>query len=80
MRTVQAHSCGSARPIFRGTIVWINRIGGPRIDPEHAFHSPYDTAYNASYGTSDNGTHRSSGLIADRSAIGDPAWNSLGLG
>jgi hypothetical protein len=68
------------RPIFRGTIVWINRIGGPRIDSEHPIHSSYDTAYNASYGTPDDGTDGSSGLITDRRAIGDPAWNSLGLG
>jgi hypothetical protein len=80
MRTMHADSCSPVWPIFRGTIVWINRIRGPRIDSEHPIHSSYDTAYNASYGTPDDGTDRSSGLITDRRAIGDPAWNSLSLG
>jgi hypothetical protein len=80
MRTMQAHSCSPVRPIFGGTLVRINWIRGRRIDSEHSFHSPNDTAYNASYGTSDDSAHRSSGLTADRRAIGDPAWNSLSLG
>jgi len=60
-------------------ILWINRIGGPRVDAEHSFHSTHDTPYDASYRPSDDRTNRASCLVADRRAVGDPAGHSLGL-
>jgi hypothetical protein len=57
-------------------IIWIHRIGRTRIYTEHPFHSTYDASYGASYDCADG----SSSLIADRGAMGDPPWNSLGLG
>jgi hypothetical protein len=64
-------------------IVWINRVRGTRIDTEHPFHSTYDAAYNASNGATDDGAYRAEGarsLATDRRAVGNPPWNSLGLG
>ena len=60
-------------------ILWINRIGGLRVDAEHSLHSTYDPPYDASYRPSDDGTNRASCLVADRRAVGDPARHSLGL-
>jgi hypothetical protein len=58
----------------------VNRIRGPRVDAEHPFHSTHDTTYDASYRPSDDGPDGASSLVTDRRAVGDPAWDSLGLG
>jgi hypothetical protein len=63
--------------ILRGTFVRISRIRGTRtrIDAEHPFNSPYDTAYR----TANDGADRPCSLVADRHAMSDSSRHSLGL-
>lgn len=76
MRGSQAHPGNPVRSILRRMFGRVNRIGGTRINTEH----PLDSAYDTTYGATDYGADRSSGLVADRRAVGNSPGNSLGLG